>query len=119
MIRAVFRVQCDGPGKEWLSVPPHLIGRDILPEALTVEPTAERAGNWPGEGAARRAAIGAGWSFVTVNGSWKLMCPPCALNPLGIVLPKSEPTCPECAHWTRIHNAAGCWAPDCDCERDS
>lgn len=82
MIRAVFRVQCDGPCKGWLSVPPHLIGRDFLPEALTIEPTAVHAGNWPGERAARIAAQSAGWVQMEhhVNGKWR--CPTCAANPL-------------------------------------
>lgn len=101
MIRAVFRVQCDGPCKGWLSVPPHLIGRDILPGALTIEPTAVHAGNWPGERAARRAATGAGW---VPNCAYnRLMCPACAANPLGIVLPERNPVC-VCGHRKSDHN---------------
>jgi hypothetical protein len=101
MIRAVFRVQCDGPCKGWLSVPPHLVGRDLLPGALTVEPTAQHAGNRPGERAARRAAERAGWretrSCGGASGTW--LCPACVLNPLGIVLPKPH-ACddPEVGH---------------------
>jgi hypothetical protein len=105
-IRTVFRVQCDGPCKGWLSVPPHLIGRDILHTALTVEPTAVHAGNWPGERAARTAAVGAGWqrSFLDpAHAKW--LCPGCRDNPLGIVLPP-DPVC-ICTHPLSQHNLNG------------
>lgn len=102
-IHSVFRVQCDGPCKGWLSVPPGLIGRDIMWGRLTVEPTAVHAGNWPGERAARTAAYGAGWKRnpvgSTITAGW--FCPDCKLNPLGIVLPTMggpicvDPRCPR------------------------
>lgn len=85
-IRAVFRVQCDGPCRGWLSISPEFAGRDILPGMMTVEPTAVHAGNWPGERAARLAAQREGWQ-VRVTAPPTLLCPPCAANPLGIVLP--------------------------------
>lgn len=87
-IKAVFRVQCDGPGKEWLSLPENYTpGTDVLRADLVAEPTAARAALYPGEGAARRAARGSGW----VSGElWGLLCPTCAVNPLGIVLPPNE-----------------------------
>ena len=88
-IRAVFRVQCDGPCRGWLSVPPELIGKDTPATALTVEPTAVHAGNWPGERAARIAALGAGWTRDRNDFSEprRWLCPSCSVNPLGIVLP--------------------------------
>lgn len=100
-IRAVFRVQCDGPCRGWLSTPEcYRMGTDIRPEAFVVAPTAERAGNWPGERAARRAALGAGWTYTGVS-AWNpegqhatarggtLLCPKCKTNPLGISLPSN------------------------------
>lgn len=98
-IRAVFRVQCDGPCKGWLSVPPELIGKDITHDQLTVEPTAVHAGNWPGERAARVAAVNSGWDYrpkESVHGG-QLWCRSCRINPLGIKLP---PVCadPEIGH---------------------
>ena len=102
-IRAVFRVRCDGPCKGWLSLSPEFAGRDILPGMMTVEPTAVHACNWPGERAARRGAFHAGWKYVLVPGkSDQLMCPPCAVNPLGIVLPP-DPVC-ICTHPLSQHN---------------
>lgn len=103
-IKAVFRVQCDGPCKGWLSVPEWGwgTGRDFADSQLTVEPTAVHAGNWPGERAARRAAIGAGWTVrLTVPAT--LLCPACTLNPLGIKLPKPDPVC-VCGHRKSGHN---------------
>lgn len=93
-IRAVFRVQCDGPGKEWLSLPEGYVpGTDIRSEQLVAAPTAERAGNWPGERAARTAAKRAGWRYVSTkmdNREDSLMCPVCAANPLAIDLPPND-----------------------------
>jgi hypothetical protein len=90
-IRAVFRVQCDGPGREWLSPPEdHVPGRAYDGSTLIAAPTAERAGLWPGERAARTAALAAGWVPASRHlGPGTLMCPACAANPLGIVLPPS------------------------------
>lgn len=104
-IRAVFRVQCDGPGKEWLSIPEWGwgTGRDVFDRQLTAEPTAERAGNWPGERAARHAALGAGWTYTWFKGAHKLMCPACAANPLGIKLPEPDLVC-VCGHRKSDHN---------------
>lgn len=77
-IRTVFRVQCDGPCKGWLSWSDDYVpGTPVLPRYEVVAPTAERAFNWPGEGAARRAAVGAGWSYTMVDGLKKIVCPEC------------------------------------------
>lgn len=92
-IRAVFRVQCDGPGREWLSLTPdYRPGTDILPRHVVAAPTAERACNFPGERAARGGALAAGWRYGflhTTRTSW--LCPGCQANPLGIKLPPSTP----------------------------
>lgn len=82
--RAVFRVQCDGPCRGWLSLPAACTpGTDLRYVNLETRPTPECAGLWPGERAARQAAQGSGWSVRP--GTW--LCPPCTLNPLGIRLP--------------------------------
>lgn len=83
-IRQVFRVQCDGPGKEWLSYTEDYVpGTDIESRHEVAAPTAERAFNWPTEHAARVAALKAGW--VTKLGApgvpgvqW--WCPVCAVS---------------------------------------
>ena len=91
MIRAVFRVQCDGPCRGWLSwTKDYVPGTPVLPHHEVVAPTAERAFNWPGERAARTAALAAGWSHPAAHGPWH--CPECKDNPLGIVLPP-DPVC--------------------------
>lgn len=99
-IKAVFRVQCDGPCKGWLSLPDTLLYGDLV-----TLPSAERAGNWPGERAARRAALGNGWEY-TGKSPWNpegqhatahggtLLCPTCKLTPpvrLDIRIPKAAP----------------------------
>jgi hypothetical protein len=62
-IAPVWRVQCSGPCRRWLSIPDgYQPGEDIPLAALVPKPTAERAGLWPSEQAARRAAHCAGWS---------------------------------------------------------
>lgn len=72
-IAPVYRVQCSGPCRRWLSLPDgYQPGEDIPLAALVPQPTAERAGLWPSEQAARYAAHGAGW---TGSG----YCPDCAL----------------------------------------
>ena len=78
MIKPVYRVQCDGPGREWLSLPnDYVLGTDLLPGVLIAAPTTERAGNWPGEREAQRAAVGAGWRPV-VDSDFKVwLCPGC------------------------------------------
>lgn len=86
-IKAVFRVQCDGPCKGWLSLPDTRRGVDVPAETLVVRRTAVNAALYPGEGAARRAARGAGW---VTDDLWGLLCRSCAVNPLGIVLPPNE-----------------------------
>lgn len=93
-IRVVFRVQCDGPGREWLSFPEggDWFSRDLDGTELVAAPTAERACNWLGERAARRAALAAGWRYGFFHSSrtwW--FCPECQPNPLGISLPSSTP----------------------------
>lgn len=80
MIKPVFRVQCDGPGKEWLSLPDDYVpGTDLPADTLVAAPTAERAGNWPDEKAAKRAAIGAGWRHPvdSPKGFQDWLCPGC------------------------------------------
>jgi hypothetical protein len=104
MIRAVFRVQCDGPCRGWLSWREGYVpGTDMRPEDHVVEPTAVRALNWPGERAARLAAQRLGWQW---NRGGPQLCPECAANPLGIVIPPAAPclgthdtwaVCRECA----------------------
>lgn len=62
MITPVYRVQCDGPGREWLAVPDdYALGTDLRHEALVVAPIADGPGPGPTEKAAKRAAVGAGW----------------------------------------------------------
>lgn len=99
-IRAVFRVQCDGPCKGWLSwTEDYVPGTDMLPRHHMVAPTAERALNWPGERAARMAALDNGWAADLITGRMGLQswfCPTCRDNPLGIVLPVGP--CQECGH---------------------
>ncbi|HEX5705639.1 MAG TPA: hypothetical protein VFX97_20740 [Pyrinomonadaceae bacterium] len=84
-IKAVFRVQCDGPCKGWLSLPSkHHMGH----EDLIVRPTTVTAGLWPGERAARTAALNNGWEVTGLSRnpvSW--LCPTCRLNPLDIRIP--------------------------------
>lgn len=97
----MFRAQCDGPGKEWLSLPESYVpGTDLQHVDLVAAPTAERAGNWPGERAARTAARNAGWD--TPGFSGPVFCPACRLNPLGIYLPKPCQTC------THVHRGPVC-----------
>lgn len=70
-IELVYRVRCSGPCRRWLSLPDgYGPGEDIPLAALEPQPTAARAGMWPDETAARRAAFAAGWSSGT--------CPDCA-----------------------------------------
>lgn len=83
-IRAVFRVQCDGPGKEWLSWPQdYVLGTDLPDEILVAEPTAIRACNWPSDHAARVAALGAGWATRLTPGVANVQwwCPGCQKGP--------------------------------------
>lgn len=101
-IRAVFRVQC-GKCRGWLSrTPDYVPGTDVQPHHNETLATAERAWLWPGEGAARRAALAAGWrpDHTQPPGSGVLLCPACSTNPLGIVLPPDP--CPNCLHVHRL-----------------
>jgi len=85
-VNAVFRVQCDGPCRGWLSPPDgyhYTLGTETRYAELVVRPEAERACTWTGERSARRAAQGSGWDVQP--GRW--LCPACKLNPLGIRLP--------------------------------
>ncbi|MFR9796164.1 hypothetical protein ACL02U_09710 [Streptomyces sp. MS06] len=69
-INVVYRMQCSGPCRRWLSIPDgYAPGEDIPLAALEPQPTAARAGMWPDETAVRRAAFAAGWSSGT--------CPDC------------------------------------------
>lgn len=78
MIKPVYRVQCDGPGKEWLSLPAgYAPGTDFTADALVAAGTAERAGNWPGEREAKRAAVGAGWRHAPDSDFKTWFCPAC------------------------------------------
>lgn len=87
-IRAVFRVQCDGPCKGWLSFTEDYVpGTDIAHTDMVTAPTAERACNWPGERAARTAAQAAGWDVIR-TAPMTLRCPDCTQNPLDIRLPR-------------------------------
>lgn len=79
-VKAVFRVQCDGPCKGWLSLPSkHQTGTDIRHEDLLVRPTAVTAALWPGERSARTAALNNGWEAdrddFTSAREWR--CPEC------------------------------------------
>lgn len=84
-IKAVFRVQCDGPCKGWLSLPESYVpGTDFQHVDLVTAPTAERAGDWPGERAARNAALQAGWRTIFRAGDTKgsvIRCPKCYADP--------------------------------------
>ena len=100
-IKPVYRVQCSGPCKGWLSPPDdHPIGADIYHDQLVVKPTAEHAGLWPTWDAAYRAAGGAGW-VDGVDGRYaRCTCgalgrhdhdPECRKNN-----PRVDPMCPPC-----------------------
>jgi hypothetical protein len=76
MIHPVYRVHCDGPGREWLALPDtYTPGTDLPAEDLIAAPTAERAGNWPTVQAAQRAADTAGWHQTRTTSQW--LCPAC------------------------------------------
>lgn len=106
-IKVVFRVQCSGPCKGWLSLPPgYQMGTDLDPADLVTEPTALRAGLWPGGRAAARAARDAGW---VIDRNHNAYCPQCKDNPLGIRPPK---TCPDCGH---VHRGRACGEFHCLC----
>lgn len=110
-IRAVFRVQC-GRCLMWLSrTQDYVMGTDVLPHHSERLITAERAWQWPGEAAARRAALEAGWvqDHKQPRDSGVLLCPACSVNPLGIVLPEQ---CPDCHH---IHRGRQCGEFHCLC----
>ena len=91
MIKPVYRVQCDGPGKEWLALPDDYVpGTDLMAGVLIAATTAERAGNWPSERDAQRASVGAGWRPVADSGLKVWLCPSCqSASP---VRPGEEPT---------------------------
>lgn len=102
-IRAVFRVQCDGPGKEWLSWPKDYVpGTDLPDEILVAEPTAIRACNWPSDYAARFAAFGAGWFTRLTPGVSDVQwwCPVCAVS----TSPTGESAVCICTHPKSDHN---------------
>lgn len=83
-ITPVYRVQCSGPCRRWLSLPDdYEPGEDVPLAALVPQPTAARAGMWPDETAARYAAFAAGWSSGT--------CPDCAAGAQTQDAPRREP----------------------------
>lgn len=112
-IKAVFRVQCDGPCKGWLSEAGEVV-------AAYGSVTVRVIGHWRGERAARTAALNNGWEY-TGKSPWNpegqhgtarggtLLCPTCKLTPpvrLDIRIPKAAPClgthdtwmiCKECA----------------------
>jgi len=127
MITPVYRVQCSGPCRRWLSIPESYQPGDEIPHAaLEPQPTAARAGMWPDETAARYAAFGAGWSGGT--------CPDCCA---GVPVNKAQqdpapggeaklppPEGPEytpcaCSHIEPEHepNAGECYSCDCEAYR--
>lgn len=62
-ITPVYRVQCPGPCRRWLSIPDgYEPGGDLPLAALVPMPTAGRAGLRPDVTAARHAAAAAGWA---------------------------------------------------------
>lgn len=77
-IRAVFRVQCDGPCKGWLSQ---------TGDVIRLNPPSRDAGMYPGERSARLAAEAAGWGVIR-TAPMTLRCPSCTANPLDILLPR-------------------------------
>ncbi|MFR0351813.1 hypothetical protein [Streptomyces sediminimaris] len=84
-VELVYRVRCSGPCRRWLSIPDgYEPGEDIPLAALEPQPTAARAGMWPDEHAARRAAFAAGWSSGT--------CPDCRAEAQDAPWPVKEST---------------------------
>lgn len=79
MIKPVFRVQCDGPGREWLALSDEPgPGTSLLTGALIATPIVQRAATWASESEAKRAAIGAGWRHpVDSTGFKDWLCPAC------------------------------------------
>ncbi|MFF7452142.1 MULTISPECIES: hypothetical protein [unclassified Streptomyces] len=90
-IEVVYRVRCSGPCRRWLSIPEdYESGEDLPLAALEPMPTAARAGMWPDETAARRAAWAAGWS----GG----MCPDCGAAAEHAPRPEPHPTQADVDH---------------------
>lgn len=80
-IKAVFRVQCDGPCKGWLSDAGEVAAAY---GSHTVRVTAL----FPGERAARTVALNNGWKVTGLSRNpLKWLCPTCKLNPLDIRIP--------------------------------
>lgn len=97
-VKAVFRVQCDGPCKGWLSLREGYVpGTDILPGDQIVTPTAELACNWPDTRSAMSAALAHG--FRRVPARLGLVCPACR-------------KCADCGH---PHRTSGCSEFSCLC----
>ncbi|EYT83994.1 hypothetical protein CF54_04085 [Streptomyces sp. Tu 6176] len=67
MIESAYRVQCDGPGKEWLPPAPG------QPAGI--------AGAWPSERDAKRAAVAAGWRHRPDSDFRTWFCPACEATP--------------------------------------
>jgi hypothetical protein len=91
-LQARYRVRCDGPCGWWLG-----------PSRITVPDPADAA-TFPGERAARAAAIRADWT--RDDRGW--FCPDCTRNPLGIVLPPPAGECTGCGHSNALHDREGC-----------
>ena len=98
-IRAVFRVQCDGPCGGWLSE---------TGDVIRLNPPSRDAGMYPGERSARLAAEAAGWDVIR-TAPVTLRCPSCTANPLDILLPKLPDPDDECVcrHPFHAHNFRG------------
>jgi hypothetical protein len=79
MIKPVYRVQCDGPGREWLALSDDPEpGTNLMTGVLIATPIAQRAGVWASEKAAKVAAVGAGWRHPVDSSDFKdWLCPTC------------------------------------------
>lgn len=112
-IKAVFRVQCDGPCRGWLSWrEEYTPGTDMQPGDHVIEPTAVRALNWPGERTARVAALDLGWEYQGRDryNAGKLLCPGCResmLDALRTRIPGAAPCLGTHDTWTICRECAG------------
>jgi hypothetical protein len=79
MIKPVYRVQCDGPGKEWLALSEEpATATGLVVGDLVATTTARRAATWVTEKEAVRAAVSAGWRHPVNSPDFKdWLCPEC------------------------------------------